>query len=315
MAVHDFSELAPETRAVVDDYVEHLLAGFCEVSHDTVEDVIADVCEHLLEVLDIDSTPEEARAATAELGEPDEYAEAMCNEVARTAPTASGDAQATDDGSASGTFLGMPYDFRMPTPERVQSRWWSPTNPKIMVPKAFGAGWTVNFGALAVKLHLIRPDDEDEPFASVPEPWVMSALAVPVAITAAIVVVWLAKAPALPAELPVHWDIAFRPDDFAPPAQALGFLLAMASIPTAWAIWSFATHRSRGARVLVSACAAFFAALAAGVFAATVMWAEGFEAGWALPVGIVLALLVPFGILVTLARINRRAEWRRDIGR
>ncbi len=41
----------------------------------------------------------------------------------------------------------VPYDFRMPTLERVKSTYWNPDGP-ILQGKAFGAGWALNFGVL-----------------------------------------------------------------------------------------------------------------------------------------------------------------------
>jgi hypothetical protein len=43
----------------------------------------------------------------------------------------------------------VPYDFRMPTPERVRERLWNPDSPTLVSPQVFGVGWTVNFGRLA----------------------------------------------------------------------------------------------------------------------------------------------------------------------
>lgn len=42
----------------------------------------------------------------------------------------------------------VPYDFRPPTLRRVRSTFWAPDNPKVLVPQAFGVGWTVNLGRL-----------------------------------------------------------------------------------------------------------------------------------------------------------------------
>jgi hypothetical protein len=52
-----------------------------------------------------------------------------------------------------GTVLGVPYDLRKPTAERVKSRLWNPDDRRMFPPKAFGAGWTLNFYWLA---HPIR---------------------------------------------------------------------------------------------------------------------------------------------------------------
>ena len=42
-----------------------------------------------------------------------------------------------------GRFLGMPYDFRVPTLHKVLTRIYHPGGP-ILVPKIWGAGWTLN---------------------------------------------------------------------------------------------------------------------------------------------------------------------------
>ena len=47
-----------------------------------------------------------------------------------------------------GSFLGIPYDWRRPTRERIRSRLWNPDEPKLFVPRVFGWGWTINFACL-----------------------------------------------------------------------------------------------------------------------------------------------------------------------
>ncbi len=50
----------------------------------------------------------------------------------------------------TGTVAGVvPYDLRPPTVERVRSRIWAPDDPRIVMPHAFGVGWTVNLGRVA----------------------------------------------------------------------------------------------------------------------------------------------------------------------
>ncbi|WP_330183740.1 hypothetical protein OHB26_09000 [Nocardia sp. NBC_01503] len=43
-----------------------------------------------------------------------------------------------------GKFLGVPYDWRRPTWDRVKSRWWNPDEPKFLTPKSFGWGYDFN---------------------------------------------------------------------------------------------------------------------------------------------------------------------------
>lgn len=52
-----------------------------------------------------------------------------------------------DNGSVpepQGRILGVPYDLRRPTIARIKSRWWNPSDHRILTPKAFGAGWDMN---------------------------------------------------------------------------------------------------------------------------------------------------------------------------
>jgi uncharacterized membrane protein len=48
----------------------------------------------------------------------------------------------------TGTFLGIPYDWRRPTVARAKSRWWNPEDPRLLTPKTFGWGWDINLARL-----------------------------------------------------------------------------------------------------------------------------------------------------------------------
>jgi hypothetical protein len=43
-----------------------------------------------------------------------------------------------------GRFLGMPYDFRMPTVTRFKARFWNPDDDRLLTPMAFGWGYAIN---------------------------------------------------------------------------------------------------------------------------------------------------------------------------
>ena len=43
-----------------------------------------------------------------------------------------------------GRIVGLPYDFRPPTPERVRAEFWDPDNDALFTPHAFGVGYGVN---------------------------------------------------------------------------------------------------------------------------------------------------------------------------
>jgi len=44
-----------------------------------------------------------------------------------------------------GTLYGIPYDFRWPTIERLRETCWTKDTPRVLVPQAFGMGWSINF--------------------------------------------------------------------------------------------------------------------------------------------------------------------------
>ncbi len=48
----------------------------------------------------------------------------------------------------TGHIFGIPYDIRPPTLARIRERMWNPENPQVIVPRVFGAGWTINLGRL-----------------------------------------------------------------------------------------------------------------------------------------------------------------------
>jgi hypothetical protein len=48
-----------------------------------------------------------------------------------------------------GTLFGrVPYDLRPPTIQRLVSSVWRPSDQRVLVPTAFGVGWTINLAAL-----------------------------------------------------------------------------------------------------------------------------------------------------------------------
>jgi len=52
-----------------------------------------------------------------------------------------------DERTWNGTVAGfVPYDFRMPTAERFMERVWNPDGSRLVNPRVFGVGWTLNIG-------------------------------------------------------------------------------------------------------------------------------------------------------------------------
>jgi hypothetical protein len=49
----------------------------------------------------------------------------------------------------------VPYDFRMPTFERVKELWWNPDSNRIFAPSLWGIGWGINFYTLFERMRII----------------------------------------------------------------------------------------------------------------------------------------------------------------
>ncbi|MBI2908606.1 MAG: hypothetical protein HYX92_13265 [Chloroflexi bacterium] len=48
--------------------------------------------------------------------------------------------------------FSIPYDFTLPTPERLKEAYWNPTDDRIFTDRVFGVGWAINFHALFRKM-------------------------------------------------------------------------------------------------------------------------------------------------------------------
>lgn len=150
-------------------------------------------------------------ATEADLGSPADYASHVLEAFARSADPLEGE----------GEVFGVPFETRGPTDPAVRSRIWAPDDPHIFVPRMFGLGWTVNLGAVAVRLGLIRPDDWDDESLDQVDPRLLTALRyAPLAWAAACVVVSIRTARA-GRPVPTHWDGHGRPDSWGGPSVAL----------------------------------------------------------------------------------------------
>ena len=55
-----------------------------------------------------------------------------------------------------GKIAGIPYDFRIPTIERIRAAYWNKDTSKIFLPQAFGIGWAINM------YPIIHPKEDQE---------------------------------------------------------------------------------------------------------------------------------------------------------
>jgi hypothetical protein len=42
-------------------------------------------------------------------------------------------------------FGKVPYDFRVPTLDRVRDAYWNPDDPRLFTDRVLGVGWALNF--------------------------------------------------------------------------------------------------------------------------------------------------------------------------
>lgn len=56
----------------------------------------------------------------------------------------------------------IPYDFRMPTIERLKESYWNPYERRVLTPEVFGIGWAINFYTLLENLGVIGQADTSE---------------------------------------------------------------------------------------------------------------------------------------------------------
>jgi len=56
----------------------------------------------------------------------------------------------------------VPYDFRLPTLERLKETYWNPYDSRLLTRAVFGIGWTINFYALMERLRIFSQDPGSE---------------------------------------------------------------------------------------------------------------------------------------------------------
>ena len=275
--------LDAEARAVVDTCLERVGKG---VDAEFREEVLDDLRAFFTDHLQTGATAADVSALAATVGDPDDPQEPTHHRLG-----------------------GVPIDLTAPTAERVAHTWWNPRDERVFVPRVFGLGWALNVGAVAVKLGLIEPDAEDEPFETTPAAAFARGLAVPALLSAAVVAHYAFRGRELPARLPNQADIAGRVGSWTSKPVAAATDIAVAVVPTAWAAWTV----GRGATGAQAAGSLATATGAAAVAAGLTLWRTAALDGRARPwFGPALAglLWLPSGaLLLALAtgRTGRRA--------
>ncbi len=59
----------------------------------------------------------------------------------------------------------LPYDFRIPTLDRLKEAYWNPYESRMLTPVVFGLGWSVNFHAMMENMRVLpNPDTSEQSF-------------------------------------------------------------------------------------------------------------------------------------------------------
>jgi hypothetical protein len=304
--------LTPEAAALIDDYFARFLVEAVAAGATGWEDAVADLRVHVHDRLEgSGGTEEDAVSVLAELG----ATEALVAAYVDASPVADSEGPLAEEGSSkwTGRFLGVPYDLRVGKSERSLSRIWNPLDRRVFVPRPLGIGWTINFGALAVLTHIVRPDDEDAPFGAVPPRIVVATVAAPLAALGAFAVLAAVNWARLPAQVPMHWGISGHADGYWSRGASLVFLSVLAVVPVVEAVWLHLRRRPPFTRVVASALSLSVTTLALAQLAQMLFTLDGGTGVWPFWIGLGCILALPFGLLVWVSRIGRAAELRRDL--
>jgi hypothetical protein len=307
---HD-AALSAESVELVETYFKRVHGALLVAAAGECEDTVDDLREHVYEELaETAGTPADVARVLAEFGPPEALA-AQCADVSLEVVTPQEPEKAS---KLSGTLLGVPYELRPPTGDRV-TRMWDPMNPHVLVPRVWGAGWDINFGALAVRLGMVRPDDEDVPFASVPERYLAIAWIVPLVFAAAFAAMVALYQAGLPDQVAVHWGINGAADRFDAKSTALVWpvlitLIGLVSVGSAWI-----RRRPPLNRAAAGALATLLCSISAFAYGQTVWTSLGHPGNALMIAGVASCLVLPFVLLVTLSRVGRAAEVRRDLNK
>lgn len=200
------------------------------------------------------------------------------------------------------------------TQPRVRARVWDPTNPALLVPRLVGGGWTVNLGALAVRLGLLRPDDYDaDVLPHIPRAATGAAHAAPVVLATGTCAALAASWRRLPDRVPTSWSATGRVQRTGPRAG----LAALAGLGLGSALWSTRPTDPQDALVRAG-IGASMTALTAITVAATVTDAhievgDRGRGGRVLP-AVLATPLIGLATIVIPVRTGLRRLWDQEVG-
>lgn len=108
----------------------------------------------------------------------------------------------------------MALPIGLPWKRELSLRSFEPENPKLFVPRRFGIDWDLNFGAVAAKLGIIRPDDSLPDLAPYVPKGLSRALTTAPWILAAANGVLAAKLATKKGAV-INWSLTGNPKDYA----------------------------------------------------------------------------------------------------
>ncbi len=296
-----------DVSAAIDQYFTRFRLAVLAAGAHVDDDTVADLRAHVVDSVGGTGSLADVTRVLAELGTP----QALAVEVA--ASGLPGDGTPRTGIRSHGRLLGVPYDLRVPSSAREASRWWNPLDRRILVPKSWGVGWSVNVGALAVRTGAVRPDDEDVPFGAASPRTVAATLAAPVAVLAAVATLAAVTWRRLPPTVPTRWSLSGEVTDHGRRGPTVLGLIGLAAVPTAMAASVHARRRPALDRVAASAESLLLAMTALSVLAQTVHTARGRSSVWPLWLGRGASAALPFALLVGVSREGRTAEQRHDL--
>ncbi len=241
----------------------------------------------------------------AELGDPATYAAAVTGLY--------GAEEATDRKKPLGRFMGVPFDFSGPTDTGARRRIWDPQDSRIFQPRLFGLGWTVNIGAVAVRLGLIRPDDIDaDVVEAIPAPVFHTARAVPAILATAGAATLAASWRELPRTVALNFTLTGEPRGRRYPRAALAALptvgAGLATLP-----YLPSSRRNREDALRAASIGALVTSAVLGTVAATVAEARGSRRPglWAVA-ALGLGAVSSVGVLIGPFWTGLGRVWRRE---
>lgn len=131
------------TRSPIDDYVR-AVAKHLKLRGAARRQALADLLETLTEA----AVHASEHSVIADVGPASEYAANLDEQFGTTQ-------------GAHRSILGIPNSFARGIGRRMAAT-FDPADERLMIPRIFGAGWTLNMGAVAVRLGMLSPDDVDD---------------------------------------------------------------------------------------------------------------------------------------------------------